>query len=89
MELIDRYSSGNKVTVQCLIEKEKEKAIQLLQSVCPIEINDDNIIISSKEITLIEILEKLDKANIRYSDVITKKPTLNDVFITLTGEKLS
>ncbi len=89
MELIDRFSTGNKVIVRCPNEEVKALAIETLQSVCPIEIIDDDIVISSEEITLLEILGKLDKADVRYSDIVTKRPTLNDVFITLTGETLS
>jgi len=89
VELIDRYSSSGKIIIRFTSSDERSSAIQKLQSDCPIEIIDDNIEISSDEITLLEILAKLDKANIRYSDLITQKPTLNDVFITLTGEKLN
>ncbi len=89
VELIDRFSTGNKVIVHCPNEEVKALAIETLQSVCPIEIVEDDIVISSEEITLLEILGKLDKANVRYSDIVTKRPTLNDVFITLTGETLS
>lgn len=88
IELIDRYSSSGKVIIRFTSNDDRSAAIQTLQSDCPIEIVNDNIEISSDEITLLEILAKLDKANIRYSDLITQKPTLNDVFITLTGEKL-
>ncbi|NHJ46767.1 MAG: ABC transporter ATP-binding protein [Asgard group archaeon] len=88
VELIDRYSGGNKIIIRFNNSSEKQKAIKSLQSECPIELIDDEIVISSEEVTLLEILAKLDKLKIRYSDVVTQNPTLNDVFITLTGEKL-
>ena len=88
IELIDRFSSGNKIIIKSPTEQARLKVIEILQSACPLEILHDEIIISSEEITLLEILEKLDKAKVRYSDIITQKPTLNDVFITLTGEAL-
>ncbi len=87
-ELIDRFSSGNKIIIRSPTEHARSNAISVLQSACPLEVLNDEIVISSEEITLLEILEKLDKAKVRYSDIITKKPTLNDVFITLTGETL-
>jgi len=87
-ELIDRFSSGNKIIIRSPTEQARLNAIDILQSACPLDILNDEIIISSEEITLLEILEKLDRAKVRYSDIITKKPTLNDVFITLTGEAL-
>jgi ABC-2 type transport system ATP-binding protein len=89
IELIDRYSSGNKIIIRFTNMNEKEKAIKALQSECPLELFDDEILISSDEMSLHEILAKLDKTKVRYSDIITQTPTLNDVFITLTGEKLS
>lgn len=89
IELIDRFSSGNKIIIKSPTEQARLDAIEILQSACPLEILHDEIIISSEEITLLEILEKLDKAKVRYSDIITQKPTLNDVFITLTGEALN
>ncbi|NHK30014.1 MAG: ABC transporter ATP-binding protein [Asgard group archaeon] len=89
IELIDRYSSGNKIIIRFTNMSEKQKAIKTLQSECPLELYDDEILISSDEMSLLEILAKLDRVKVRYSDIITQTPTLNDVFITLTGEKLS
>lgn len=89
IELIDRFSSGNKIIIRSPTDQARLDAINILQSVCPLEVLQNEIIISSEEITLLEILEKLDKAKVRYSDIITQKPTLNDVFITLTGETLN
>ncbi|NHJ40281.1 MAG: ABC transporter ATP-binding protein, partial [Asgard group archaeon] len=89
IELIDRYSSGNKIIIRFTNTNEQQKAIKTLKSDCPLDVSDDEILISSDEISLLEILAKLDKAQVRYSDIITQTPTLNDVFITLTGEKLS
>ncbi|MHA1356266.1 MAG: hypothetical protein ACTSR1_13940 [Candidatus Heimdallarchaeota archaeon] len=34
------------------------------------------------------MLEKLDKEKVKYSDIITSRPSLNDVFLNLTGESL-
>jgi ABC-2 type transport system ATP-binding protein len=89
VELIDRYSGGNKIIIRFTNTNERQKAVKSLQSECPLELIDDEIVISSEEVTLLEILAKLDKLKIRYSDVVTQNPTLNDVFITLTGEKLA
>ncbi|MBK5114802.1 MAG: ABC transporter ATP-binding protein [Candidatus Heimdallarchaeota archaeon] len=89
IELIDRFSSGNKIIIRSPTDQARQDAIDILQSVCPLEVLHNEIIISSEETTLLEILEKLDRAKVRYSDIITQKPTLNDVFITLTGEALN
>jgi ABC-2 type transport system ATP-binding protein len=88
IELIDRYSGGNKIIIRFTNSDERNKAIKSLQVECPLEVIEDEILISSEEVTLFEILAKLDKLKIRYSDVITQNPTMSDVFITLTGEKL-
>ncbi|NHJ86457.1 MAG: ABC transporter ATP-binding protein [Asgard group archaeon] len=87
-ELISRYGTGNKFIIRCPIDIVKQKAIEILQEQYPFSQKDDDIIISSEDATLLEILEKLEKYDIKYSDIITQRPTLNDVFITLTGEVL-
>ncbi|MHA1124243.1 MAG: ABC transporter ATP-binding protein [Candidatus Heimdallarchaeota archaeon] len=87
-ELIDRYSSEKKFIVRCPNKEALKKAKELLETITKVEIVSDEIILSSEEITLLEMLEKLDKEHVKYSDIITSRPSLNDVFLNLTGESL-
>ena len=87
-DLIDRYSSEKKFIVRCPNKESLEKAKKILETITEVEIVDDEIMLSSEEITLLEMLEKLDKEKVKYSDIITSRPSLNDVFLNLTGESL-
>ena len=37
---------------------------------------------------LVEIMEYLKKNNIKYNKIYSERPTLNDVFLELTGKEL-
>ncbi|MHA1504312.1 MAG: ABC transporter ATP-binding protein [Candidatus Heimdallarchaeota archaeon] len=87
-DLIDRYSSEKKFIVRCPNKESLEKAKKILETITEVEIVDDEIMLSSEKITLLEMLEKLDKEKVKYSDIITSRPSLNDVFLNLTGESL-
>jgi len=87
-ELIDRYSSEKKFIVRCPNKESLDKAKDILETITKVEIVSDEIILSSDEITLLEMLEILDKEQVKYSDIITSRPSLNDVFLSLTGESL-
>ena len=87
-DLIDRYSSEKKFIVRCPNKESLVKAKKILETITEVEIVDDEIMLSSEEITLLEMLEKLDKEKVKYSDIITSRPSLNDVFLNLTGESL-
>lgn len=88
IELIDRYSSEKKFIIRCPNKDITQNALDALQEIEVAEIETGDLNVSSNEITLLELLEKLEKANVKYSDIITKSPSLNDVFLILTGEKL-
>ena len=87
-DLIDRYSSEKKFIVRCPNKESLVKAKKILETITKVEIVDDEIMLSSEEITLLEMLEKLDKEKVKYSDIITSRSSLNDVFLNLTGESL-
>ncbi|HUU76980.1 MAG TPA: ABC transporter ATP-binding protein [candidate division Zixibacteria bacterium] len=87
-ELIDRYSSEKKFIIRCPNVEVKRETIAILDDIPHSEDEIGDIFVSSDEIILSELLEKLERANVKYSDVITQRPTLNDVFLVLTGHQL-
>ena len=88
-ELITRYSSEQTFIVRCPNKESLDKAKKILETITKVEIVSDEIVLTSAEITLLEMLEKLDKEQVKYSDIISSKPSLNDVFLNLTGESLN
>ncbi|MHA1555750.1 MAG: ABC transporter ATP-binding protein [Candidatus Heimdallarchaeota archaeon] len=88
MELIERYSSEKKFIIRCPNKEITQNALNALQEIEVVESETGDLVVSSDEITLLELLEKLEKLNVKYSDIITQSPSLNDVFLILTGEEL-
>ncbi len=87
-ELIDRYSNEKKFIIRCPNKVITQNALNALQEIKVVEFETGDLVVSSDEITLLELLEKLEKFNVKYSDIITQSPSLNDVFLILTGEEL-
>ena len=87
-ELIERYSSEKKFIIRCPNKDVTREAMLELEGIPFSENEIGEIIVSSDEITLSELHEKYDKANVKYTDIITQRPTLNDVFLILTGHQL-
>ena len=87
-ELIERYSSEKKFIIRCPNRDVKREAMLELEGIPFSENEIGEIIVSSDEITLSELHEKYDKADVKYTDIITQRPTLNDVFLILTGHQL-
>ena len=87
-ELIERYSSEKKFIIRCPNKDTTQDAIKALEEIEVTEIETGDLTVSSDEITLLELLEKLEKFNVKYSDIITQSPSLNDAFLSLTGVSL-
>lgn len=64
--------------------------IQLFKNVDEVAYQNNTLLISYKKgkNNLIEFMEYLKKENIKYSKVFVMRPTLNDVFLELTGKEL-
>ncbi|MFW9922774.1 MAG: ABC transporter ATP-binding protein [Candidatus Thorarchaeota archaeon] len=88
-ELIDRYSTEKKFIIRCPNNEVKEHLEKTLNEIPHSKDLSGDIIVSSDEITLLELLEKLERAEVKYSDIITQRPTLNDAFQSLTGEEFT
>lgn len=74
-------------------ENQVEQAVQLLKKIGSgepeIELGTHHITIPAKQDIkpVVEAVRLLDKANIAVSDIELRKPTLDEVFLTLTGDK--
>jgi ABC-2 type transport system ATP-binding protein len=87
-QLIDKHGGDNKVIVRCNSTEVRDKIHNLLLEMNPNENEDGDIVISAKKGTTSEVIELLEKEKVRYTDIITTRPTLEDVFLELTGEQL-
>ena len=90
-ELKSKASIEEKVTVEI---KNKESIsldnIKKLSNVDTVNFDNNNLIISYKkgENNLGELIDYLKKENIIYNKIYSERPTLNDVFLELTGKEL-
>lgn len=90
-ELKSKASIEEKVTVEI---KNKESIsldnIKKLSNVDTVNFDNNNLIISYKkgENNLGELIDYLKKENIGYNKIYSERPTLNDVFLELTGKEL-
>ncbi|NHJ86705.1 MAG: ABC transporter ATP-binding protein [Asgard group archaeon] len=87
-ELIDKYGGDNKIIIRCPSRDVSSQVHQLLFKMGPLENEEGDIIVSTKEGRLSQIVDLLEDNSIHYSDIITQRPTLEDVFLVLTGETL-
>jgi ABC-2 type transport system ATP-binding protein len=85
-EIVDKHGTGSK----CIISKCDEKCITAIQGQWPsAEKNNGDIIIrlESKN-SLPEVIYSLDRSGGNYEQIQVTRPTLEDVFLSLTGKKL-
>ncbi len=80
-----------KVTVEIndLEEKEKDK-IQKLSNVDQVTYNGNVLIVTYKkgQNNLSQLIDYLNNKSIKYNKIYSERPTLNDVFLELTGKEL-
>ena len=64
--------------------------IKKIKNVFEVTYEDNNLIISYDETNgnLVTIIDYLKKNNIKYNKIFSERPTLNDVFLELTGKEL-
>jgi ABC-2 type transport system ATP-binding protein len=85
-EIIDKHGTGSR----CIISNCDDKCLAALQGQWPsAEKNDGEIIIrlESKN-SLPEVIYTLDRSGGNYEQIQVTRPTLEDVFLSLTGKKL-
>lgn len=64
--------------------------IKELKNVDDVRYNSNILLVTYKKgkNNLVEIMEYLKKNNIKYNKIYSERPTLNDVFLELTGKEL-
>ncbi len=90
-ELKSMISVGEKITVEAYnMDEEKYKEIRKIPGIYSVEYHDGLLEIKSGKgkNNLVHILDFLDEKKISFGRVITEMPTLNDVFLEITGKEL-
>ncbi|MCF2142849.1 MAG: ABC transporter ATP-binding protein [Candidatus Heimdallarchaeota archaeon] len=87
-ELIDKYGSENKIIVRGSSSKTRDLIHRTLFQLGPMETAEGEVMISTKKAKIAEVIELLEKEKVPYRDIITQRPSLEDVFLNLTGERL-
>lgn len=85
-------SAGEKITLSIpKLTDQQQKSIAKLPGIKTIDKKEGDLVIvyeKSAHKPLTTLVEHLDKNKIDYSDIFSEQPTLNDVFLELTGKEL-
>ena len=90
-ELKELARIEEKVTVEINeLDKKYMEEIKNLENVDEISYNGNILLITYKKgkNNLIELIDYLKKESIKYNKIYSERPTLNDVFLELTGKEL-
>lgn len=90
-ELKAMISIGEKISMEVFqIEEEMLSELRSLPNIYSVEYKENLLEIKSKKgkNNLVSVLEFMQKMNINFGRVITELPTLNDVFLEITGKEL-
>ena len=90
-ELKELAKIEEKVTVEVNdLEEKYLEQIKKLKNVDDVMYNENMLLITYKKgkNNLIELIDYLKKENIKYNKIYSERPTLNDVFLELTGKEL-
>jgi len=87
-ELIDKHGGVNKIIVRCNSQEVRDQIHEILFELGPCDNEDGDIVISAKRKSISKVVDLLDAKNVQYTDIITQRPSLEDVFLALTGEVL-
>lgn len=90
-ELKELAKIEEKVTVEINeLDKKYMEEIKNLENVDEISYNGNILLITYKKgkNNLIELIDYLKKESIKYNKIYSERPTLNDVFLELTGKEL-
>ncbi len=80
-----------KVTVEVNdLKEEYISKIKKLENVDEVTYNGNILLVTYKEgkNNLVELIDYLKKESIKYNKIYSERPTLNDVFLELTGKEL-
>ncbi|MHA1552438.1 MAG: ABC transporter ATP-binding protein [Candidatus Heimdallarchaeaceae archaeon] len=88
-ELIDKHGGDNKTIVRCNDQETRDQIHSILFEMGPLENEDGDIVISAKKGSISKVVDLLEAKNVPYTDIVTQRPTLEDIFLVLTGEILT
>ena len=79
-----------KITIETKLKKEELKQIESFENVLNIKQEESTVIITYKkgQNNLKDLIEYLNNNKIKYNKIFSERPTLNDVFLELTGKDL-
>ena len=90
-ELKDMISIGEKISIEVFhMEEESLEELRSLPNIYSVEKRENLLEIKSKKgkNNLVNVLQCLNQNNVSMGRVITEVPTLNDVFLEITGKEL-
>lgn len=90
-ELKAMISIGEKITIETYqIEEDTIEELKNLPNIYSIDYRDNQLTVKSGrgKNNLVSVLQFLSDKNISFGKVITEMPTLNDVFLEITGKEL-
>ncbi|MCI8654806.1 MAG: ABC transporter ATP-binding protein [Clostridia bacterium] len=90
-ELKELANIEEKVTVEVMeLENKYVEEIKKFDNVEEVKYNNGILLITYKKgkNNLVELMEYLKRESIKYSKIFSERPTLNDVFLELTGKEL-
>ncbi len=90
-ELKSMISLGEKIVIEAYnLDKKHLEGIKNISNVINIEYNENVLTVSSKggKSNLSNIVEYINNNQISYGKIYSELPTLNDVFLEITGKKL-
>ncbi len=90
-ELKAMISIGEKITMEVFrIEEGQINALKKLSNIYSVEYKDNLLVVKSGrgKNNLVSVLDFMAQENISFGRVITEQPTLNDVFLEITGKEL-
>jgi ABC-2 type transport system ATP-binding protein len=90
-ELKAMISLGEKVSVEIFqLEKETLEQLKALKGVLSVDYSENLLTVKSQRgrNNLVHVLDHLKKQNISFNKIYSEMPTLNDVFLEITGKEL-
>lgn len=90
-ELKNRIKTGETITIEGIhVQDEELAAIQELSHVLAVEFGEKKLVVrcASSKHNLIRVLGLLQERDISFGKVYSELPTLNDVFLEITGKEL-
>lgn len=90
-ELKNLIKTGETITIEAIVlTKQQIEALQRMERVYQIEYAEDTLVVrcSKGSHNLVHILQFLQEQQVSFGRVFSEQPTLNDVFLEITGKQL-